>query len=206
MIKAVIFDIDGVLIDSFETNFKFFERLFTKTGFQPPTREEFETLFHLPMLDVIKIITKSKSQEEINRVWQIGRSKETGYNVDLLVMPKGASGVVKKLHKQFPLGIVTSRINAFESPHLAKIEQYFRAVVTYDDTAKHKPDPEPLFLAANKLDVNPQECVYIGDAPSDITAARAAGMKVIIYSKKINKQADDWTSLFTELPKLISKL
>lgn len=206
MIKAVIFDIDGVLIDSFKTNFKFFQNLFTKTGYHAPTRGEFKDLFYLPMLDVVKIVTKSDSQEEINRVWQIGRKKETGYDANLLVMPNGSTDAVKKLSKNYRLGIVTSRINAFESPHLAKLQNYFSAVITYDDTAKHKPDPEPLLLASKKLGVKPQECVYIGDANVDIIAARAASMKVIIYSIKKIPGADAQTSDFSQLPELIKRL
>lgn len=59
MIKAIIFDVDGVLFDSFEANFKFYEDLFNKAGYIPPTRKEYPKLFHLPMMDVIKKICKN---------------------------------------------------------------------------------------------------------------------------------------------------
>lgn len=49
-------------------------------------------------------------------------------------------------------------------------------VVTQEDTSEHKPSPAPLFLAAEKLETAPECCVYVGDQPTDIQAAQAAGM------------------------------
>jgi len=56
------------------------------------------------------------------------------------------------------------------------IEHLFETVVGGDETAKHKPDPEPLLLAAHRLGVAPQDCAYVGDSPFDIRAAKAAPM------------------------------
>lgn len=208
MIKAIIFDIDGVLLDSFEANLKFFQDLMIKAGYQPPTREEFPEIFHLSMLDAIKALTKSTSEEEIKRIWEMGRSREVGYDVELLAMPESAEEIIEALSKNYLLGIVTSRIkeSIYESPRLAKLEKYFKVAVSYQDTTNHKPHPEPLLFAAQKLGVKPEECVYIGDVENDVKAARAAGMKVIIYSKNKFDQADAYTSSFIKLPELISSL
>ncbi|MBI3120034.1 MAG: HAD family hydrolase [Candidatus Kerfeldbacteria bacterium] len=208
MIKAVIFDIDGVLLDSFEANLKFFQDLMNKTGYRPPTRKEFPAIFHLSMVDTIKVLTKSTSKEKIQKIWEMGRSREVGYHLELLLTPKGTEEIIEKLSKNYLLGIVTSRIkeSVYESPKLAELEQYFNVAVSYQDTANHKPHPEPLLFAAQKLEVKPEESVYIGDVENDIKAARAAGMKVVIYSKNRFDQADASTSSFIELPKLISML
>lgn len=208
MIKAIIFDIDGVLLDSFEANLKFFQDLMIKTGHRPPTREEFPAIFHLSMMDAIKTLTKSTSEEEIKKIWEVGRGREVGYGIDLLKTPEGAEDVLKKLNKKYLLGIVTSRIkeSVYESPKLAKFEKYFKVAVSYQDTTNHKPHPEPLLLAAKKLEVKPEECIYIGDVENDIKAARAAEMKVIIYSKSNFPQANACTISFIKLPGLISDL
>lgn len=58
MIKAVIFDIDGVLIESFEANFKFYQNLISKAGYEPPTRKKFTLFHHFSMMDSIKTYTK----------------------------------------------------------------------------------------------------------------------------------------------------
>jgi beta-phosphoglucomutase-like phosphatase (HAD superfamily) len=155
MIKAVIFDIDGVLLDSFEANLKFFQNLMTVAGYRPPTREEFPALFHLSLMDVVKKLTGSKSEEEIMRVFNLGESREVDYPIELLNMPDGADEVIKTLSKKYLLGIVTSRIknSVYEAPKLAALKKYFKVAVSYEDTKNHKPHPDPLLLATNKLGV-----------------------------------------------------
>ncbi|MFA7253976.1 MAG: HAD-IA family hydrolase [Patescibacteria group bacterium] len=208
MIKAVIFDIDGVLLDSFEANFKFHQDLMIKNDYRPPTREEFHGMFHMSMTEVIKFNTKSTSEDEIKRIWEMGRKREVGYPVELLAMPEKAEKVVEKLSKSYILGIVTSRVREtlYESPRLAELQKHFKIEVSFQDTKNHKPHPEPLLLAAEKLGVVPMECVYIGDAENDIKAARAAGMKSILYGKDNLYQADAFISSFHQLAKIIASL
>lgn len=208
MIKAVIFDIDGVLLDSFEANLKFFQDLMLKTGYPAPTREEFPAFFHLSMYDAIKALTGSNSEAEIKRIFDIGEGWDVDYDVSLLNLPEGTEEVIKILSEDYLLGIVTSRIRSsvYEAPQLAHLQNYFKVAVAYEDTVNHKPDPEPLLLAASKLGVKPKECIYIGDVENDIKAARAAGMKVIIYSKESFVEADACTFLFSDLARLIKSL
>ncbi|HLC63666.1 MAG TPA: HAD family hydrolase [Candidatus Nanoarchaeia archaeon] len=208
MIKAVIFDVDGVLLDSFEANLKFFQDLMTKAGYNPPTQKEYRAIFHLSMIDAINVLTKSSSEEEIKRIWEMGRSRKVKYPTELLTVPEGVNHVIEMLDKNYMLGIVTSRVkeSVYESPKLAKLEKYFKVTVTYQDTTNHKPHPEPLLFAAEKLRVQTKECVYLGDLESDIKAARAAGMKITVYSKNRISQTDICTSSFTDLPKEISRL
>jgi pyrophosphatase PpaX len=76
------------------------------------------------------------------------------------------------------LGVVTAKRRmtvelAFAAVPLGDL---FEVVVGGDETSRHKPDPEPLLLAADRLGVPPAECVYVGDSPFDIRSARAAGM------------------------------
>lgn len=208
MIKAIIFDIDGVLLDSFEANYQFFVSLFTFAGYLPPTREEFPGLFHLSLMDVVKKITKSQSEEEIMRVFNLGESREVAYPLELLNMPDGAAETIKLLAKNYPLGIVTNRVRSsvYEVPQLAALKEYFGATVSYEDTKNHKPHPEPLLLAAEKLGVAPKNCVYIGDVENDIKAARGAGMKCILYAKEKIAGANATTADFNALPEIIKSL
>ncbi|MFA5023940.1 MAG: HAD family hydrolase [Patescibacteria group bacterium] len=208
MIKAVIFDIDGVLLDSFEANLKFFQDLMTKAGYRPPRREELPAIFHLSMMGHIRVLTKSTSDEEIKKIWRMGKSGEVRYPNELLTMPEGVKEVIEMLSKTYPLGIVTSRIrtSVYKSEQLAELKKYFKCAIAYEDTSKHKPSAEPLLLAAQKLAVKPEECVYIGDMENDIEAARNAGMKIIIYSQNKFSQADACTTSFLDLPKIIASL
>ena len=208
MIKAVLFDVDGVLIDSFEANLKFYQDLMNKAGYRPPTREEFPPFFHLALMDAIRVLTRSSSEKEIKRIFELAKSRKVRYPIELLDMPKGIEKVINTLSKKYLLGIVTSRIkeSVYEAPKLAKLQNYFKIAISYQDTASHKPHPEPLFLAAKKLGIKSEEAVYIGDVENDIKAGKAAGMKVIAYSRKIITDADSCASSFEKLPELIEKL
>ncbi len=208
MIKAIIFDIDGVLLDSFEANLKFFQNLMITTGYRPPTREEFPALFHLTMMDVVRKLTGAKSEEEIMRVFKLGESRSVDYPIELLNMPDGAAETIRELNKKYLLGIVTSRVKntVYEAPKLEALKDYFQVAVSYDDTDNHKPHPDPLLLAAQKLGVAPAECVYVGDVENDIKAARVAGMKFILYSKEKIDGVDVSTSDFREIIQLAQKM
>jgi len=208
MIKAVIFDVDGVLIDSFEANLKFYHDLFIKTGYKAPTREEFLKMFHTTMIDVIRILTKSKDENEVKRIWQMGKDRVVPYPNELLTSPKNYESVIEELKQKYTLAIVTSRVRGgiFKLPQLTKYEDYFKTVVYYDDTVKHKPYPDPLLLAVKRLGIKPNEAVYIGDGDNDIRAAKSAGVKIIIYSKENLTGANVLTSSFEKLPNLINSL
>jgi pyrophosphatase PpaX len=79
------------------------------------------------------------------------------------------------------LGIVTAKRRATVDLAFAKlpIGHFFDVVVGGDETDRHKPDPAPLRLAAERLDVGPQDCAYVGDSPFDMRAARAARMHAV---------------------------
>jgi pyrophosphatase PpaX len=76
------------------------------------------------------------------------------------------------------LGIVTSkrhRTVALALDRFPWLAEYFDAVVAYDDTERHKPDPDPVLAGIERLGGEPSTSAYVGDSPFDITAAKAAG-------------------------------
>jgi pyrophosphatase PpaX len=91
----------------------------------------------------------------------------------------GMEDVVTRLHEDgVRLGVVTAKRRATVELAFARLRvgHLFETVVGGDETLKHKPEPEPLLLAARRMDVAPQDCAYIGDSPFDIRAAKAAHM------------------------------
>lgn len=208
MTKAVIFDMDGVLLDSFEANLDFFQRLFVRAGYPAITREQYlKEGFHRSMVDVIKNHIGEVSDEEVERIMDLRRNREVTHDVSLLKFPAGLDEVVKKLSKKYRLAIATSRVRegVFRSPRIEVLKEYFSATVAYEDTENHKPHPDPLILAAQKLNLKPEECVYVGDAQTDLDASRAAGMKCVIYSRVLDG-ADACTLDFDKLPEIITGL
>ena len=76
------------------------------------------------------------------------------------------------------LGIVTAKRHAtvrLAFDRLPELEQNFDVVIASDDTERHKPAPDPILAALDRLDAQPHDAVYVGDSPFDIRAAKAAG-------------------------------
>jgi pyrophosphatase PpaX len=76
------------------------------------------------------------------------------------------------------LGIVTAKRRVTVELAFARVPlgHLFETIVGGDETRRHKPDPEPLVVAARRLGASPGDCAYVGDSPFDMRAARAAGM------------------------------
>lgn len=82
----------------------------------------------------------------------------------------------------YKLGLVTSRLKATTLQGLEKYEllPYFDTVVTADDTDKHKPDPEPVYIALKKLQSAPENSIMLGDTMFDILCAKNAGVTSVL--------------------------
>lgn len=199
MIKAVLFDVDGVLLNSFDANLNFFQELMPKLGYSPPTRKTYSRMFHLTMFDVIKKLTQPVSEKETQKAFLKSKKFLDLYRYDLIGTPDRMDQIILKLNKEFKLGIVTSRVKGklLKYSQFRNINHCFKTAVFFEDTKKHKPDPEPLLFAIKKLAVKPAETVYIGDAKSDEEAAKKAGVNFVYYS------VYDRNCKFDKLPELI---
>jgi pyrophosphatase PpaX len=76
-------------------------------------------------------------------------------------------------------GLVTSKGRGMTARSLGRVglAESFDTVVTYEDTERHKPGPEPVLLALDRLGMSPGEAVFVGDSPHDMHAGRAAGVR-----------------------------
>jgi len=106
----------------------------------------------------------------------------------------GVEGVLRScLAAGVPMAVVTSKVSWGATDELgqAGLLQYFAAVVGFDDTELHKPDPEPVFAALERLVVDEiEQVLFVGDSPADVMAARNAGCQSV---------AATWGTLDTEL-------
>jgi pyrophosphatase PpaX len=94
----------------------------------------------------------------------------------------GMLDVLDRLHAEGRrLGIVTAKRHETVELAFARLplRDYFEVVVGAEDTERHKPDPEPILLALERLGAPAADAVYVGDSPFDIGAARAAGVHAI---------------------------
>ena len=101
---------------------------------------------------------------------------------DELMCCAGIDGLLLRLNDEGRrLGIVTAKRRATVELafNVLPLRHLFDTVVGGDETERHKPDPEPLLLAAERMEVAPETCAYVGDSPFDIRAAKAAKMHAI---------------------------
>lgn len=176
--SVVLWDLDGTIQDS-----ESLAKEGTRYGFQQvlgrdPTDDEFATLLGRPVSLIYKEwfsdAVASNILETGTRFYQERAGDISCY-----------SGVTEVLHelgrRGYRLGVVTSkrRIHVINELKSKNLDVLFDVVVTQEDTPVHKPQPDPLMLALRHLQSEPSEAVYIGDQPSDMEAARAAGIDSI---------------------------
>lgn len=79
------------------------------------------------------------------------------------------------------MGIVTSKVGFMAERALVHtgLASYMRCIIASDSTTKHKPDPEPVLLALERLEAAPSDAIFVGDSPYDMQAARAAGVHAL---------------------------
>ena len=180
MIKAVLFDVDGVLIDSAEGNARYYNHVFQKFGKKPISIEEYKKNFYnLSSRKVFELFFPEKTEAEREEIAKYGSTIIRDFFRYIRLNP-GAAETLESLRKGFRLGIVTSRKTVEILDHL-RIRDYFEVIVGYHDSSNHKPHPDPIHAALEKMKIKPEEAVYAGDALSDVQAGKAAGVKVIIY-------------------------
>ena len=74
---------------------KFYQDLFAKARYSSPTREEYKNLFYRTMVEVIKLWVEPKSEEELMRIFMMGKNREVRHHSELITMPKGAEQTIK---------------------------------------------------------------------------------------------------------------
>jgi pyrophosphatase PpaX len=172
---AVLFDLDGTLIDSIELIVRSFEHA---TGAHLPTplgRDVILPTIGLSLVDTLERIAPGKGADLLLTY----RAFMHAHHDALIAGYAGVAEMLDSLKGRGLLsGIVTSKALSSAAPSLARFDLAGRmnVIVTYDDTERHKPHPDPLLLAAARLDLSPAACWYVGDSPHDLEAARAARM------------------------------
>ncbi len=179
---AVLFDLDGVLIDSGAAHLRSWQALAAEQGVEIP-QEKFLATFGQRNADVVPtLFGNERSPEEIAA---LGDRKEALYR-DMVRgnMPRipGAVDLVQRLAAEdvaMALASSAPRENALLALRELNIESAMGAIVTGEDVSRGKPDPMVFLTAAQRIGVPPERCVVVEDAPPGVVAGVAAGMKVV---------------------------
>ncbi len=203
--RAVLFDVDGVLLDSTAANIAFYRELFRQIGDIIPTNEDLAANNHVSMEGMLRRFYPDRSDQTIHDWIQLGDRIDTG--LELLRPMPGVLEVIPRLAKQYHLGLATNRTLAAveELWKVVPLAKYFTAISAYETTEHHKPDPEPLLHALEVLGVQPLEAAFVGDAETDLEAGLAAGVDVIILGQEQWPGAKETISSLTELPLVLAR-
>jgi mannitol-1-/sugar-/sorbitol-6-phosphatase len=200
---AILFDLDGVLIDSTGSVDRQWRAWARERGID---EEKIIAIAHgVRAVEVIR--TVAPQLDAVAEVRALEK-REAADHDGVAVMP-GAIALIRTIPRG-RWGVVTSgsRALASERLRLGGISVP-KAMVTADDVANGKPHPEPYLKGAKLLATKPEECLVIEDAPAGIRSAHAGGMKVIgfasTYPKKELKEADAVIVGFKELSVAVEK-
>lgn len=177
-VTCILFDLDGTLIDSVELILASF-RYATETVLGEALPDEV-------MMRNVGIPLRSQmeefSPEHAETLLTVYREHNGRVHDELLREYEGTGDVLACLADQgYRMGVVTSKSAPVALRGLKRfdLERYFEVVVAMEDTERHKPEADPLLHAVGVLGVEVGDCIYVGDAPQDIQAAQAAGMRSV---------------------------
>ena len=180
-LKAVVFDLDGVILDSMPAHVAAWQEVFAEKGIQvasrflylhegnldwPSLRETLAPGFEEPAPDFFQILL-SRQREVFNNQ----------YATRVTVFTE-AEPLLKDIKKAgLDLALVTSSSRQVLSPDLVNwLNGYFRIMVTGDTVKRHKPHPEPYLTAIEALKIDPSQALAVENAPIGVQSAKAAGL------------------------------
>jgi beta-phosphoglucomutase len=203
--RAVIWDLDGTLIDSTHLHWESWEHVRVVENI-PLTYEQFVADYGKRNDEILRgLLGEDLSDEYIARV---SLAKEEGYRN--LIRTKGlellpgarywlerlkAEGWLQALGTSAPRGNIDAAFAALG------IREYFDVAISSEEVRAGKPEPDVFLTAAAKLGVEPRDCIVVEDAPAGVEAARRAGMKSIgVLTTHRELKADLVASSLDQLP------
>ena len=177
MPKAVLFDLDGVLVDTYEVWFFLLNDVAKRHGYPPVRREVYQTSWGQGIEVDVKLFYPRHSVPEIRDEY----SRHYGDHLHHLKVMEGAAAALGAL--ALPKAVITNSPTdlATRALSLAKLEGHFDTVVGCDQVAASKPAPDVVLEACKRLDVRPAEALVVGDSRFDEGAAKAAGAAFVWF-------------------------
>jgi HAD superfamily hydrolase (TIGR01549 family) len=181
-IKALCFDVDGTLSDTDDLYVQKIMRFFPRFFFKDPSHaaRRFIMWIEAPGNALLGLADTLHLDDEMVAVinWF---SRHRKHSPKKFLLVPGVDEMLKQLHGRYPMSVVSARD---ERGTMAFLEQYdlvkyFDVVVTGLSAAHTKPYPDPILLAAQKMNVAPENCLMIGDTTVDMRAGKSAGAQTV---------------------------
>ncbi len=186
MLKAIIFDVDGVLVDSMPFQADAWVKTFKEVGITI-TREDIYELEGSNNQRLIKsIFEKAGKKLEPWHLEQLSEKKREALEFDRIKPFEGMLDCLKELKRHFKLAMVSgSHVDTVNQLVNKYFSNCFEVVITGSDLERGKPDPDPYLKALEKLDLTKNECIVVENAPLGITAAKRAGLYCVAVASML---------------------
>ena len=213
MFQAVLFDLDGVIVDTLHYHYLAWKHMFEKRG---GTVSELTVLLHegrnsreiLPILMEEAGVTIPAEQQP-----QFIEEKRAYYRsiVQVRQYPQAFRVIDELKAFGFKVALVTAcALKNMQHSLSNEKQQHFDFIITGDEVPRAKPFPDPYLAAARQLSVKPERCLVVENAPLGIEAARNAGMQCVAIETTLGREyltaADHILQNIGELPALVGKL
>lgn len=181
MPAAVIFDMDGLLIDSERLSIRCWSEAAAELGFALPT-DIWLRMVGFGERDSVRLLAEHLDQAQVAQL--VARCYQL-YEARMLIDMPLRPGVIELLEllreHQVPRAVATStrQPRATQKLQAAGLLPYFQQVLSSSDVAQPKPAPDIYLLAAQRLGVSPSQCLVLEDSPTGVRAGLAAGMTVV---------------------------
>jgi len=181
--KAVIYDCDGVMFDSFEANLAFYDRIMALMG-RPSLDRSDEEQMRVLHTYANREVLRYFFPDEVTWSQSVQCAGSIDYRdlVPYMLLEDGFRETLDALAPHFKLAVCTNRSTSMDlvldSFDLAR---YFGCVMTASKVANPKPHPEPLLRVLDHYGISPTEALFVGDSDVDRQAAQAAGVPFVAY-------------------------
>lgn len=181
-IDTVLFDFDGTVMDTNNVILMSWQHTFRTLRGREEDREVIVKTFGEPLELTMKKFFPEVPAEEALEVYRSFHRDNFGELINLFPGMRELLAEVKR--RGYKTGLVTSRLYNTTMQGLEKyeIKDMFDAVLTADDTDKHKPDPAPINITLEKLGSSPEISIMLGDTLFDLLCAKNAGVRSVLVS------------------------
>jgi pyrophosphatase PpaX len=186
MIKGIVFDFDGTIVDSMHMVFNALNDALKKKSLPTIEIELFGRLAGLPLIDIISTKTQISGSVSKEVEKDVFESYTSFCRSSCQLLPHVESTLMTLKSKQIKIGLLTTTPSLPLKAVMNKfsLNEYFDIMLAKED-AKNKPNPEGLNKIITQFGLKKDECLYIGDSPIDILTGKAAGIKTIAVTTGI---------------------
>lgn len=181
-LKAIIFDMDGVIVDSEPLHEESFLQVWKNLGYDTNHGIHFPDFYGTSDRTVWEaFIDKHHPKMHINELMLLREKHLIELLRDKKPIFNGVLPLIQHLASYYPIGLASGSIHRIidEVLKMDKLQQYFKCVVSSEDVSTPKPSPEIFLLAAKHLNIKAKHCCVIEDTINGVKAGKAAGMKVV---------------------------